>query len=532
MNVQILTKNCFNLYSSCGYGNPISFKNVNENDVSYIELFLQEQGLKYASQNSNDGHLLNKADIFGEFYAENPDKFQFMPGDRILIREIVDHVKRLVDCDGPLTGLKLFRPTKNKKKKIVHPSSNIIPNDEIYGSGSGTQETSQSDKKEIERLKNELLQKVSDLFKTYDVNIDDWAIEMVDVDTSGTIGFINCVLCIGENGEMPEPKRVFYNHSKTRSGYWVLSNFLKHLRKIHPSIANKCKPRIRKTNQQKSKKLMKKDELKLKCETIESDCDLKEIKPNTQSVISVHDDSSEYDLKLEVDESIANSFNFSVEYVSPMNSTNQPELWLFDQITVQIQKMMYSNLQNGDTEDRMNFTIKNMKKYLTVVKTYADGNCLFSAIAHQLTPNPIKNKKHIANTAKLRSDVVKHILEPENFSNYQVAVQYEMQQHDNFDDVIDSTAKCKLWVQNVLSRSGRWGGLETIQAVSNMYRVNVVIFNENGACNMVKASNDEFDRTILLAYRLGANDVHNHYDSVTDMDSDTMYTTADFIINK
>lgn len=134
---------------------------------------------------------------------------------------------------------------------------------------------------------------------------------------------------------------------------------------------------------------------------------------------------------------------------------------------------------------------------------------------------------------KLRSIVVEHILKPENFSLY------ENMLHDRVNTKSQSaaalTAECKLFVRHGLSRQGKWGGLESIKAVSNEYQVNVVIVKESGACNMITGSN-KYNRTIVIAYRLGTNTdgdtVYCHYDSVSDMKSDDIFAAADFIINK
>lgn len=77
----------------------------------------------------------------------------------------------------------------------------------------------------------------------------------------------------------------------------------------------------------------------------------------------------------------------------------------------------------------------------------------------------------------------------------------------------------------------QWGGLETLKAVSNKFNVNVVIVNEFGSCHMVTGANN-YLRTLLIAYRLNNASVYDHYDSVNDMDSETIFSSAEFIINK
>lgn len=136
------------------------------------------------------------------------------------------------------------------------------------------------------------------------------------------------------------------------------------------------------------------------------------------------------------------------------------------------------------------------------------------------------------NTKGLRSVVVEHILKPENFHLYETMLHDRVSQKKS-ESAASLTAECKLFVRHGLSRQGKWGGLETIKAVSNEYHVNVVIFNEHKSCNMITGS-DEYKQALVIAYREDnhTNGNYNHYDSVSDMQSDDIYAAVDFIINK
>lgn len=171
-----------------------------------------------------------------------------------------------------------------------------------------------------------------------------------------------------------------------------------------------------------------------------------------------------------------------------------------------------------------------------MVTTRGDGNCLFSALAHQLFGNAISSKKHEDETKKLRSAVVNHILLPENFSLFEFALQERVKEIKNEDSITDFTTECKLYVRHVLSRSGKFGGLESIKAVSDMYKVNVLVFDGNDSCHIIRGSAKNYNRTILIAYRLTNNATGEknrmHYDSISDIDSKSIFASADTIINK
>lgn len=77
--------------------------------------------------------------------------------------------------------------------------------------------------------------------------------------------------------------------------------------------------------------------------------------------------------------------------------------------------------------------------------------------------------------------------------------------------------ECKVYLNYCLTKSGCWGGSETIKAVSRLYKVHVIIFNEYGPCYLVDGFNSDYERSIILWYRLAHAETEsqrNHYDSV------------------
>lgn len=88
--------------------------------------------------------------------------------------------------------------------------------------------------------------------------------------------------------------------------------------------------------------------------------------------------------------------------------------------------------------------------------------------------------------------------------------------------------ECKLFVRYSVDKKG-WGGPETIQAVSSLYKVNVYIFNEDETCYISQNTNRMiYEKTVAIAYRFG----RNHYDSVCDMNADDMYTAAQHTMDR
>lgn len=89
-----------------------------------------------------------------------------------------------------------------------------------------------------------------------------------------------------------------------------------------------------------------------------------------------------------------------------------------------------------------------------------------------------------------------------------------------------------------LSLPGFWGGSETIRAVNEIHRANVIVFNEKGDFYLSCGFNQSYDRSIFLAYRLNketsksGNVIRNHYDSVCAINEDLLYKCATILTNK
>lgn len=196
--------------------------------------------------------------------------------------------------------------------------------------------------------------------------------------------------------------------------------------------------------------------------------------------------------------------------------------------------MIAAQLTHSEHAEQMEFQNKNeTSRIIYIIKILGDGNCLLTSLAHQLWPTATTSEECKKNAIKLRASVVEHILA--NIEQYQLFIEEYLSEIESLNlDGASLETKCKMWVRHVLSRQGSWAGIETIKAVSRIHRVNIVTFNECGIPQMVQAAKDHYNRTILLAYRFysrGGEPIYNHYDSVCDMDSETISAAAGFIMN-
>lgn len=111
-------------------------KNINDDRLANVEKFVRDNGPKLIEWKlkdpNNDGVTKEKMllNIYGDTYNLAPEKFCFRDDDRMLIKELVDHVKNIVDGNGINSGLHLFKIKVKKPRqyrlpkaatKITHP---------------------------------------------------------------------------------------------------------------------------------------------------------------------------------------------------------------------------------------------------------------------------------------------------------------------------------------------------------------------------------------------------------------------------
>lgn len=150
-----------------------------------------------------------------------------------------------------------------------------------------------------------------------------------------------------------------------------------------------------------------------------------------------------------------------------------------------------------------------------------DGNCLYTAIVHQLYGNDNDLPEIMNLSKKLRAQIVAYI--SENFSTFKLALEQHV--FDEFRvDSDDTEEKCKEIISK-LSRDGCWGGHESLVAATMLFNINILIVYEGGYF----IYNEPFDmnrkRTILLAYRKNKNSIqHTHYESILHINQNDVYT--------
>lgn len=365
----------------------------------------------------------------------------------------------------------------------------------------------------LHNLKLYLLQKVESCLKNHGADdvigtdiknlFDD---ELVDVVTAGDriYGNITCLICKHQNKKNNSKKKVSYYQS-TDKNYWVMSNFTKHLTNFHQLSSN------RSTNQII---IMPKNDVEL------------------NKIVSNNFNNNDDDSVFIVEEVSVEMIPTKIDYVANINID---ESSLYNQLAQQIGDMIGTVLLNNDPQEQMQFYHnENEKDQLTVAKIQSDGNCLFGAIVHQIWQHEIDSAEHDTATKQLRKNVIDYILKSDNFESFQFMLQDRVYERNNEQKskILNIKDECKNYVQYVLSREGEWGGYETIIAASRIHSTNIIIIDEVGSYYISSDTNRMYDRSIVLAYRMGAKNIRNHYDSVCDIESTSMYKITNVITKR
>lgn len=490
-----------------GFGNALNIMDINDEDIQAVEESIRDCTIDYLTkkvmENVDDGcEILVPMEMleeyFGEAYKFAPEKFKFLAGDRKTIKKVSEHVQKIVDSLGESKGLKHFAP---KRKPTTNTATNTQKVQKIRDKGTphaSDDEIDEMSTESLQKLETVLFEKIWDCLKTFkveqivDLETVDQNIVSVFTENGRIYGNVYCVICAnGSNLRKQTPKRVQY-YSNNGKQYWVPSNFTSHLKNIHKLSGEKCRA-----------------------------------KKSTVGTVA----ENQFEL---IDES-KYSKDLSLEIVSIDGAViSKPDIdknQFYLQISTQINNMCEVVLQYNEEEHTMISQLSGSENYeIKIVEAAGDGNCLFTSLAHQLFYHNMKSNAMKKASKKLRADVVAHI--EKNMDAFQHELKgrvYEIiENRKNSSDYSDSDsysydmdAETKHFMKE-LSANGYYGGSETLKAVSNLYDVNIIIFNEEEKCHIVSKFGMTHEKTIGVAYRLNGLGGRDHYDSVTDIKSDSI----------
>lgn len=195
---------------------------------------------------------------------------------------------------------------------------------------------------------------------------------------------------------------------------------------------------------------------------------------------------------------------------------NSPEM---EQIKQQIRGMRESFLSIEAERNFMFVTAQGYDLAVKVNQMLGNGSCLFSSIYQQMykvaenTPE-FKNK-----VQELRENVIDFI--KENIHDYTVELKDSIADMGGikFNDL--TLEHCKYYLDNVMQMASTSGGHETLKAIKEMFKTNILILKEKSTEHTFYDFDENLTKTIILAYRKLENPLslvkYDHYDSVVDI---------------
>lgn len=327
--------------SLSGYCDALVFKNLTDADIAIIEKFMRERALEEAAitlsksldENCDalvDDEQLNA--VFGEKHAKCPDRFEFSPGEKKLLETLAKHVKDLVDGNGENSGLSLFNEKKKRTTKKTVRNRNFSHN---------CAQASTPIKERDNKSTKMLLQKLLNCLISYGVDVKEWTEHSVSIKSDEPYGNIKCNFCDDNQKQL----RVFYREGK-RTGYWIVSNFEKHLKTKH-KLVKVVKP--------DNDMIVDSEQQSIEEYNNTCDDDAREGPLNSIHSIQVLEDTTVPSID-ETDESLVCLGVVSNDMSMQMN--NNTDSWLYKQMSQQIQEMLAANVINSEPQKLMEFELK------------------------------------------------------------------------------------------------------------------------------------------------------------------------------
>lgn len=356
-------------------------------------------------------------------------------------------------------------------------------------------------------------------------------------------GTVGCLWCKKDNKSRNVPVHLQIESEKLF--FWVVSNFTSHLKRVH-GIQNTTKKEesaeLKQNISEKNVSHNVADSTKLpehhqinanQVNFIYDTTDKHKIQSNdrtkaqlmqkdTKASNANNKEQHEQDGEQNVDCFEVISFSESLVLYEtdllPNDGMKSAEQEIYEQILDQINSMKESKPVKKRDIQKVHFDMDGKSELVEVAKIAKDGNCLFRSVVHQFYDLELGSNSQETETQEARSKVVSHI--KDNLERFKQIIKTCTQIEENEDADY-------LRYLDTLSKSGEWGGTEALIALSEIYKVNIIIVNEMGPAYMMNDFSLKNKTCILLAYRLSSKfkksakkngGFRNHYDSIINMD--------------
>lgn len=484
----------------------------------------------------------NDLEYFFGMFTGSLNEFKLMRGEKIQLTETAKSLKDIFFSKEKEAMIKNFVLPKHYK---IPADDTIILSAGLFF-GERNRRSSHQSFAQPENMTANLFPKLKSMFESFRAlkpvrNIAEDIIKIIPIE-NGVRADVICVFCVINNtGEECLIKRVAvqFEKSKVSNCYsWNLSNLRRHVKK-HVINDKKTKESIVPELDFVNQSGFTTDEITISEEKVEvnetEDFPIQNTNVNEQDHLPIkmepNDSSDEIDDANILSLPVLDDSNTSMDS-SNMSNTNE---MLFKQFSSQNLRIAEAVLTNGEDMKYMLVMFKDRFMNFNVIKVDPDGNCLFSALVFQLFFVKIGSEEHKTLTATFRMAIVQFIRE--NIEKYRLTITDRILGDYSDKNKTVTLDECKYFIEKKLSKSGIWGGSESIIAASEKFQVNVLIFDEKKHFYFVNGFNKEYKRTIFLAYRIGAKrknscDVYNHYDAVGVIDEELLYKCVSILAER
>lgn len=471
---------------------------INEQELNSVEHFVQNELENIIRDRcTRMGSKFNESEkefLFG-LYAGSVKDFKFLRGEKIQILGLCEVLQKIFAEKEKEEFSRHFEPPDDftiDKGRTFYFS---------FGLFYGKLPSKQINKPNTDEMEAILLKKAENVFRSYDFKkcheiTKDIVKVIYEEDTIR--GEIVCIFC----QRTDKMHKIQYD----KAGKWNFSNFKKHLA-VHE---NKGKVR----NQRSVSGNL--DDLQSTHNSIE--------KCPKKSALHLANELNRCD-ELNIMEMpiVLEEFGFFYDdKTGDVPESSSIISVLFEQFENQNRQLIDSSLHSHEPKNLLEIKIDNQIMNINIAEIFKDGNCMFAAVMHQLEHFGINSVRHMKSTAELRTKVVSYITE--HFDAYRHVLQLRLKCDS---EKIDETGKH--FLANVLSNNGSWGGSESLIAISTMFNINILVFNEGGSVSFSNGFKPEYNRCIFLAYRKNnkqSGNTHDHYDSIYKIDKQLLFKIA------
>lgn len=499
-------------------------KDITENELDEVEIFvkteLEQRLLEKCTRSNTEMSAIEKEHFFG-LYASSAGEFKLLRGERKLLMKIASYLTELY-AKGDIEFKTYFEIPKRFKFKndITTGAAGLFYGKKCRKQTSYAEYTPDDLMPHIVAKLKPFFESFKNLKPLRPITQD--LVKIVDLKN----GYRADVICVFCPSNVCDIEVLLKRIAVQWDGVWNFTNFRKHIVNIHTK-GNKAPPTLETNN---SFEMEIYDSLKI---------NVGESTAN-ESIISVKKEFSP-DMSEQFDEVIdaSNIEKLPIQFDDSYAEEKSLRSLMFDQFTEQNIRLIESVLRFKEVKKHVSVKIDGRLVNFDVLKIHGDGNCLFAAFVHQIHLVRINSNEHKVFTIELRQKVVNHI--EENFERYihpikgRIIEEYELKNETAPDITVDA---CTSFVARLAKPNDCWGGAETIQAVSEIHKVNVVVFNEKGDLYFPRRFDKIYKRTVFLAFRLSqargksGRLHHNHYDSVCTIKDESVYKFATFLASK